>query len=246
MADAAPRRPLAEPSRTAAIDVEGLNTFYGDSHVLHGLSLTADAARVTAVLGRNGVGKTTLVRSIMGICPVKSGTIRLFGEDVSSARPWRRSRAGLAIVPQGRHIFPSLTVRENIDVAVAGSTDFPLDRLLTLFPRLAERINVHAGRLSGGEQQMLAIARALRTSPKVVLMDEPSEGLAVQIVTQVGELVATLRDEGIAVVLVEQNIPLALEAADHVYVMARGQVVFGGDVEEFRAREDVQHAHLGV
>jgi branched-chain amino acid transport system ATP-binding protein len=243
--DGAPAH-TADHAGAPAVDVEELETFYGDSHVLHGLSLTADSGRVTAVLGRNGVGKTTLVRSIMGICPVRSGTVRLFGDDVSRARPWRRSRAGLAIVPQGRHIFPSLTVRENIDVAVAGSTDYPLERLLTLFPRLAERIDVHAGRLSGGEQQMLAIARALRTSPKVVLMDEPSEGLAVQIVAQVGDLVGTLRGEGIAVVLVEQNIPLALEVADHVYVMARGEVVFGGNVEEFRSREDVQHAHLGV
>jgi branched-chain amino acid transport system ATP-binding protein len=233
-----------------ALSVSGINALYGDSHVLHEVSFALASGRVLALLGRNGAGKTTCMSAIIGFLPPRDGEVRLFGEPITRLSPEVISRKGIGFVPQGRRVFASLTVRENLDVArrsrAEAATPWTLARVCELFPRLQERLNQQAGSLSGGEQQMLAIARALMGNPRVLLMDEPSEGLAPLIVAEVGRTIARLKDAGQSIVLVEQNLKLALDLADDVVMLNTGRVVFAGNVAEVRDNEVLLTQHLGV
>lgn len=228
--------------------VEDVHTYYGQSHVLHGLSLTATRGVVTGIVGRNGAGKTTLVRSIVGFTPPRSGRIRLDGKELQGRKPEDIAREGVGLVPQGRRIFPSLTVEEHLRVAASTSErhDWTQDRVYDLFPGLAERTHHLGNQLSGGEQQMLAIARALMTNPQVLIMDEPSEGLAPLVVQDLENRIGELATTGLTIVLVEQNLPLVLNRADHVYVVAKGQVVYEGKPQTLREDHDKRRTHLGV
>ncbi len=234
---------------TEALALSGVDALYGDSHVLHGVSFTLNARRVLALLGRNGAGKTTCMNAIIGFLPPR-GDIRLFGEPIAGLPPEAISRKGVGFVPQGRRIFPTLTVRENLVVAQRSRAEtakpWTLERVCELFPSLNERLQQTAGSLSGGEQQMLAIGRALMGNPRVLLMDEPSEGLAPLIVAEVGRTIARLKEEGQSIVLVEQNIKLALDLADDVAILNTGQVVFSGRVDQVRDNEALITQHLGV
>ena len=229
------------------LELADVHTYYGESHVLQGVSLGVPAGRVVAILGRNGAGKTTLVRTAIGFTPARRGAVRFKGDDITRWPPYRAVAHGMALVPQGRRVFPSLSVLENLDVARrAGGGRWTLDRVLELFPRLRERGPNRAGKLSGGEQQMLAIGRALMTNPDLLLMDEPTEGLAPLIVREVGRIIAELKREGLSILLVEQNLPLALSVADTVHVLSRGQIVHSGTPEALTANEDVKSRYLGV
>ncbi len=237
---------------TDALHLEGIDAFYGDSHVLHGISFTLKPGRLLGLLGRNGAGKTTCMSAIMGFLKPKRGTIALFGEQVSGLAPDTIARKGICLVPQGRRMFRSLTVRENLMVAAqktresGGGPGWTIDRVMQLFPRLKERHAQVAGSLSGGEQQMLAIGRALMGNPRVLLMDEPSEGLAPQIVAEVGRIIAQLKTEGQSIVLVEQNIKLALELADDIAIINTGNVVFRGEAKSIKLDDPIVSQHLGV
>jgi branched-chain amino acid transport system ATP-binding protein len=228
------------------LEVTGVHTYYGESHVLHGVSLAVADGEVLTILGRNGTGKTTLIRSIIGFTPPREGTVRLKGEDVAGWAPYRLVERGVALVPQGRRVFPSLTVRENLDVARRGNGRWSVERVYELFPRLRERAANRANRLSGGEQQMLAIARALMSNPELLLMDEPTEGLAPLLVREVGRVIRELKREGLSILLVEQNLPLALGVADRVHILSRGQIVYSGAPAALAADENVKSRYLGV
>jgi branched-chain amino acid transport system ATP-binding protein len=233
-----------------ALTVSEVDAFYGDSHVLHGVGFTLRAGQLLGLLGRNGAGKTTCMSTIMGFLRPRRGAIALFGEAVAGLAPETIARKGICLVPQGRRVFRSLTVRENLDVARQARADaakpWTIDRVFDVFPRLKERHAQDAGSLSGGEQQMLAIGRALMGNPRVLLMDEPSEGLAPQIVQEVGRTIAQLKAEGLSIVLVEQNIKLTLDLADDVVIVNTGAVVFNGTAAETRANTAVISQHLGV
>jgi branched-chain amino acid transport system ATP-binding protein len=233
---------------TDALDISGIDTFYGDSHVLHGVSFALPPGRLLGLLGRNGAGKTTCMATIMGFLKPRRGAIALFGESVTGLQPDTIARKGICLVPQGRRMFRTLTVRENLMVAAQTrqSGAWSLSRVFDLFPRLKERDAQVAGSLSGGEQQMLAIGRALMGNPRVLLMDEPSEGLAPQIVAEVKRTIAQLKAEGQSIVLVEQNIKLTLDLADDVVVINTGRVVFTGTSAELQANDAVISQHLGV
>jgi len=228
------------------LEVRDVHTFYGDSHVLHGVSLAVADGEVLTILGRNGMGKTTLIRSIIGLTPPREGTVRLKDEDVSGWPPYRLVERGVALVPQGRRVFPSLTVRENLEVARRGNGHWSLERAYELFPRLRERASNRANKLSGGEQQMLAIGRALMGNPEMLLMDEPTEGLAPLLVREVGRVIGELKREGLSILLVEQNLPLALGVADRVHILSRGQIVYTGAPAALAADEEVKSRYLGV
>ena len=227
------------------LEVEGIHTYYEHSHVLHGVSLTVAPGEGVALLGRNGAGKTTLIRSIVGFTPPRAGTVRFEGTVIAGWPPHRIVRRGLALVPQGRRIFAPLTVRENLLLG-ARPGPFSLARALDLFPRLGERADQLGGTLSGGEQQMLAIARALLTNGRLLLLDEPSEGLAPLLVHEIGRIVRRLREEGLAILLVEQNYALAMAVADRVSVMSKGQIVYEGTPADLETREEVKRRYLGV
>jgi branched-chain amino acid transport system ATP-binding protein len=230
------------------LEVDEVHTYYEHSHILHGLTMRAEAGAVTAVLGRNGVGKTTLIRSIIGFTPPRSGKIRFDGESIERTPSHAIARRGVGLVPQGRRIFPSLTVKENLQIGGAGRSggEWTLERVCELFPRLRDRSGHYGGQLSGGEQQMLAIGRALMANPTLLLMDEPSEGLAPLIVRELAATLARLKATGLAIVLVEQNLPVALSVADRAYIISKGRVVFEGDPERIRTDEEVRTRHLGV
>ena len=234
----------------AALAVEGVNALYGDSHVLYDVSFRLAPGRVLALLGRNGAGKTTCINTVIGFLPPRDGAVSLFGEPITRLAPETISSRGVGLVPQGRRIFPSLTVRENLIVAqrsrAGAASPWTIERVFELFPRLHERHQQVAGSLSGGEQQMLAISRALMGNPRVLLMDEPSEGLAPLIVAEVGRTIARLKREGQSILLVEQNVKLALELADDVVILNTGRVVFSGGVDAVRRDADLITQHLGV
>jgi branched-chain amino acid transport system ATP-binding protein len=230
----------------SVLEVAGVHTYYGDSHVLHGVSLTVADGEVLTILGRNGMGKTTLIRSIIGFTAPRQGTVRLKGEDVAGWPPYRLVERGVALVPQGRRVFPSLTVHENLDIARRGNGRWTLERVYELFPRLRERTGNRANKLSGGEQQMLAIGRALMSNPELLLMDEPTEGLAPLLVREVGRVIRELKREGLSILLVEQNLPLALGVADRVHILSRGQIVYAGAPAALAADDDVKSRYLGV
>jgi branched-chain amino acid transport system ATP-binding protein len=236
---------------TEALAIHDVDAFYGDSHVLHRVGFALQPGRLLGLLGRNGAGKTTCMSTIMGFVPPRRGTITLFGEAVAGQSPETIARRGICLVPQGRRVFRSLTVRENLMVAAqqrsgTARNRWSLDRVFQLFTRLEERHSQLAGLLSGGEQQMLAIGRALMGNPRVLLMDEPSEGLAPQIVAEVGRTIAQLKAEGQSIVLVEQNIKLTLDLADDVVIINTGSVVFRGTAAETRANQAMIAQHLGV
>ncbi len=231
------------------ITVDDVHTYRGLSYVLQGITLQADDAQCTALLGRNGMGKTTLIETIMGLLSARDGDITLDGTSLRGKEPFQIAKRGVALVPQGRHVFSSLTVEENLTLAARGNGEpgaWTLERIYDLFPNLSRRRKNRGSDLSGGEQQMLAIGRAVMTNPRVLLMDEPSEGLAPVIVDKVGEVIRLLKQEGLCVFLVEQNYGLAIEVADRLYVLAGGQVVWQGSPAEIEAADDVRHEHLGV
>ena len=220
------------------LKIEGLNTHYGASHILQGVDLDLPKGRVGAILGRNGVGKTTTVKTVMGLVAPTSGRIVLEGADIAGRAPHLVARAGVAYVPEGRLIFPDLTVIENIRVAERRPAKaWPLERLLQLFPSLAERQANSGSQLSGGEQQMLAIARALVSDPKVLLLDEPSQGLAPLVVRELARIIGLLRDAGVTILLIEQNMKLAEAVADELHIMVKGRIVYSADPIRFRADE---------
>src|SRR5580658_4371134 len=222
---------------TAALKAEGLHTYYGKSHILHGVSLEAAEGKITALLGRNGAGKSTTLRSLMGLTPAREGKITIFGEDTTRWPTYRIAASGVGYVPEGRRIFANLSVEENLKVPLERGGPWTRERIYELFPRLAE-CKLNRGRqLSGGEQEMLSIGRALLLNPKLLILDEPSQGLAPLIVREVFRIVTKMRAEGISVLLVEQNVRMSLEVADHAYVLDDGHVVYSGPARELAADE---------
>jgi branched-chain amino acid transport system ATP-binding protein len=231
------------------IEVRDLHTYRGINYVLQGVSLRIGDGTCTVLLGRNGMGKTTLVHTIMGMLRPDQGTIMLDDEELVGRQPFQIAQRGLALVPQGRRIFPSLTVEENLTLAARGGhadRAWTAERVYALFPQLGGRRHHYGSQLSGGEQQMLAIGRALLTNPRLLLMDEPSEGLAPVIVERIGEVLTDLRRGGLGIFLVEQNYGLALAAADAIYILSKGRVVWQGTASELAAADAVRETHLGV
>lgn len=229
--------------------MESCHAYYGDSHILHGVSLEVAAGEIVCVLGRNGAGKTTTILSIMGFLPPRPGRILFENRDLAGLPPYRVARRGFGFVPQERGIFPSLTVRENLTVAArrrGQAARWDLRAIFNLFPRLEERSANLGFQLSGGEQQMLSIARALMLNPKVILLDEPSEGLAPMIVREIMDVMRSLKNDGLAVLLVEQNLRVALATADRHYVMSKGQIHFTGTSAELERNEPVLKSYLSV
>jgi branched-chain amino acid transport system ATP-binding protein len=227
------------------LEVDSIHTYYGESHVLHGVSLRVAPGEAVALLGRNGAGKTTAIRSIVGFTPPRAGRVVFEGQAIERWPAYRIARRGLALVPQGRRIFAPLSVRENLLLG-ARSEGWTLERAFELFPRLRERQAQLGGTLSGGEQQMLAIARALLTNGRLLLLDEPSEGLAPLIVREIGTTLQALKAQRLSLLLVEQNYHLALRVADRVYVMNKGQIVYQGTPAGLEANEEVKRRYLGV
>lgn len=236
--------------------VHDIHTYYGDSYVLHGLNLELSRGRIVVILGRNGMGKTTLIRSIAGLTPPRRGEIVFDGQSLLGKPPYEIAQTGMAIVPQGRRIFKSLTVRENLMLPTSllagrrkddtARKQWTLDSVLEEFPQLSERMDNTGNALSGGEQQMLAIGRALMANPSLILMDEPSEGLSPKLVQKIEEIMRNLRNHGHAILLVEQNLALALSVADSIYVISSGQFVFHGTPEELSRNNEVLDSHVGV
>ena len=228
------------------LEVDDIHTYYGDAYVLQGLSLSLEKGQILGLLGRNGVGKTTLVNSIVGFVPPRRGRIVFKGDDITGLSSFATVRKGMGLVPQGRRVFASLTVEENLKVAKAKEGGWTLGRVYEMFPRLEERRKQRARTLSGGEQQMLAIARGLMTNPDCLIMDEPSEGLAPIIIQHVWQIVTRLKQQGLSILLVEQNAALALQLVDHVHVMSKGRVVYSGAPQELWADDEVKSKYLGI
>jgi branched-chain amino acid transport system ATP-binding protein len=232
----------------AILEVQDIHTYYGDAYVLQGLSLKLEKGQILGLLGRNGVGKTTLVNSIVGFIPPRRGKVVFKDEDITHKSSFETVRTGMGLVPQGRRVFPTLGVEENLLVALRSPErhNWNLERVYDLFPRLRERRLQRAKTLSGGEQQMLAIARALMTNPDCLIMDEPSEGLAPIIIQGVWEAVAKLKQEGMSILLVEQNAHLALKLVDYVHVMSKGQVVYSSTPADLKSNEEIKSSYLGI
>ncbi|HEY2337284.1 MAG TPA: ABC transporter ATP-binding protein [Burkholderiales bacterium] len=228
------------------LEVRNIETFYGLGHILHGLSLQVEEGEVVALLGRNGAGKTTTLRSVTGLTPPRKGEIRYKGRDVAGLEAHQISRLGVALVPETRDIFSFLSVRENLAIARRKASRWQLESVLARFPKLNERMGNKGRELSGGEQQMLAIARALLTGPDLLLLDEPSQGLAPLVVNDVMETIRALKRERVSMLLVEQNAEMALQLADRVYVIDHGSVVFEGTPGKLRADTQVTSMYLGV
>src|SRR5215471_14436052 len=230
------------------LEVQDIHTYYGDAHVLQGLSLRLEQGQILGLLGRNGVGKTTLVNSIVGFNPPRRGRILFKGADITGNSSFATVRCGMGLVPQGRRVFPTLTVEENLVVAERSPErhGWNLARVYALFPRLQERRHQRARTLSGGEQQMLAIGRGLMTNPDCLIMDEPSEGLAPIIIQGLWQAIARLKQEGLSILLVEQNAALALKLVDYVHVMSKGRVVYSAKPDELWANDGVKASYLGI
>jgi branched-chain amino acid transport system ATP-binding protein len=229
------------------LEVRQIHTYYGDSHILQGISFKVDRGKVVGLLGRNGMGKTTLIRSIVGFTPPRQGEVLFKKRDITRWSSDRVINFGLGLVPQGRRVFPSLSVFENLAVANRrNGGPWNLERVMELFPRLGERRAIRAGKLSGGEQQMLAIARALMTNPELLLMDEPTEGLAPLLVREVGRVIENLKSQGLSILLVEQNLPLALRVSDEIHVLSRGRIVFSCLPQALWKNEEIKSKYLGL
>jgi len=231
---------------SAVLEARDVHAFYGKSHILHGVSLHLDEGEIVTVLGRNGAGKTTTMRSLMGLTAVRGGSVSMLGQDVTRWPAYRIARLGVGYVPEGRKIFGNLTVLENLIVPEARPGAWTLDRVFKLFPRLGERKSQLGRQLSGGEQEMLSIARPLLLNPRIMLLDEPSQGLAPLIVQEVMQVVRAMRDEGLSVLLVEQNVPLSLGIADRAYILDDGKVVFSGTAAELAANHELVEKLAGA
>ncbi len=227
------------------LELVDVHSSYGDAHILHGVSLEVGTGAVVALLGRNGMGKTTCVHTIVGLIAARRGKIHFKGKDITGLAPYKISPLGLSLVPQGRRIFPSLSVRENLILGMRGK-GYTLDSIYLLFPVLKDRANHMGYQLSGGEQQMLAIARALLANPDTLLMDEPSEGLAPMIIKAIGDTILKLKEEGLSILLVEQNVPLALKVGDYAYVLHKGKIVHQCTKDELVGNERIQAEYIGV
>ncbi|HEX8966699.1 MAG TPA: ABC transporter ATP-binding protein [Chloroflexota bacterium] len=228
------------------LTVDSIHTYYGDSHILHGVSLDVGAGELVSLLGRNGAGKTTTIRSIIGFNRPRAGRVVFEGRDVTHHQAYQIAAAGVGLVPQGRRIFAPLTVKENLVFAERKGGPWTLERVYELFPRLRERQHNQGNALSGGEQQMLAIGRALLMNPRLLLLDEPSEGLAPLVMREIGAVIAELKASGIAILLAEQNLALALAISDRCYVLNKGEVVHAAPAEAIRNAPDIKHRYLGV
>ncbi|WP_202320442.1 ABC transporter ATP-binding protein [Archaeoglobus neptunius] len=233
------------------LNVSGLESGYGEMQVLWGVDLEVKEKSVTVVLGPNGAGKSTTLKTIFGTLKPWSGRVEYIGEDVTNTPPHKKVELGITFVPEGRHLFPNMTVKDNLLMGAylkkaEEKLEESLELVYTLFPRLKERETQKAGTLSGGEQQMLAIARALMTSPNLILMDEPSQGLAPKLVKEVFETILRLKDEGLTILLVEQNVFASLEISDYAYVLHEGKIAFGGTVDEVKESDEIKKAYLGV
>lgn len=227
------------------LELMNVHTYYGEVPILHGISLEVKAGTVVALLGRNGMGKTTTVRSIIGFTPPRSGMVRFQGNEIQGLPPYKICQMGLGLVPQGRGIFPSLSVEENLFIGARGK-GWNLEKTYSFFPILKMRAKHKGNLLSGGEQQMLCIARALLTNPDLVLMDEPSEGLAPLIIRKIAEIILQLKESGVSILLVEQNLPMALGVSDYVYLVSKGEIVYQSTPDELRNSKDIQVKHLAV
>lgn len=226
-----------------------VHAYYGQSYVLQGVSLSVEKGNIVAVVGRNGMGKTTTLHCIMGFVPPRRGDILYGGKNIARLPSHKIAQMGIALVPQGRRIFPSLSVKENLSIATRGKKGeggWSSERIYKLFPVLKDRGRLKGNQLSGGEQQMLAIARALVSNPQLLLMDEPSEGLAPMLVREIARTIRELREEGLSILLVEQNVQMALALADHVYVISRGKVVHDSRAQDFGANREIVSRYLGV
>jgi branched-chain amino acid transport system ATP-binding protein len=232
------------------LDVRDIHTHIGESYILQGVSMEVPAGRVVALLGRNGVGKTTLIHSINGFRPIRTGSIRFQGTEISTLPAHRIVQSGIALVPQGRRIFSSLTVGENLEVPYRcpsrGDEGFTTEKVYEIFPALKLRQNHRGDKLSGGEQQMLATARALVSRPQLLLMDEPSEGLAPKLVREMADIITGLKAQGLTILLVEQKLSFVLEVADYAYVMSKGKIVYASTPDDLWRNEDVKARHLGI
>ena len=229
------------------LTLSDVHTYYGESYVLHGISMRVKERTVVALLGRNGMGKTTTIRSITGVTPPRSGVVRFKEREITHLKPHEIAQIGIGLIPQGRRIFPSLSVKENLTMAarMRGKVDgWSLDQVYNHFPLLKERENLKGALLSGGEQQMLAIGRALMTNPDLLLMDEPSEGLAPLIVRDIGSIIRQLKEEGLSILLVEQNLPMALGVADYAYIISKGIIVYESTPRELEANEEIKAKYL--
>jgi len=233
-------------SATVTLQAEDLHTFYGKSHILHGVGLEVREGEIVTLLGRNGAGKSTTLRSLMGLTHAREGAVRIFGQATTDWPPYRIAGLGVGYVPEGRRVFPNLTVEENLKVPMDRPGPWTIARIYELFPRLAQRKSNKGRQLSGGEQEMLAIARALLINPKLILLDEPSQGLAPLIVQEVFKTIITARKEGISILLVEQNVRAAVEIADRAYVLDDGKVVWSGEAAEFAKDEERVRSLAGV
>lgn len=231
------------------LELIDIHTYYGESYVLRGVSLHISEGSVVALLGRNGMGKTTAIRSIIGFTPHRRGQILFQGKEMRDLSPNKIARLGIGLIPQGRYIFPSLSVKENLTMSARGTgkaDSWSLDKVYALFPILKERSSSRGTLLSGGEQQMLAIGRALMTNPQLILMDEPSEGLAPLIVKEVGKVIAQLKQKGFSILLVEQNLSMALKVADYLYILSNGEVVYESTPEQLRSNDEIKAKYIGV
>jgi branched-chain amino acid transport system ATP-binding protein len=232
------------------IEARGLHSYYGASHILHGVDFTLRRGEAVGLMGRNGMGKTTLLRTMLGFLRPREGAVRVMGRDATLTAPHRIARMGLAYVPEGRGIFPNLTVRENLVMAarsgIAGRRDWTLERVLATFPRLAERIGHGGGQLSGGEQQMLTIGRALMTNPEALILDEATEGLAPRIAADIWAIVRTVRASGIAAVIVDKNFAAVNAITDRNVILVKGEVVFEGAASDLKAQPELHQRYLGV
>jgi branched-chain amino acid transport system ATP-binding protein len=231
------------------LELLDIHTYYGESYVLCGVSLKISGGSVVALLGRNGMGKTTAIRSIIGFTPPRRGRVWYGEKDITALPPEKIAKLGIGLVPQGRYIFPSLSVKENLTMAARGASkadSWSLDEVYSLFPILKERSGCRGTLLSGGEQQMLAIGRALMTNPRLILMDEPSEGLAPLIVKEVGKIIYQLKGKGFSILLVEQNLPMALKVADYLYILSNGRIVYESTPDRLRSNDEVKAKYIGV
>lgn len=231
------------------LELKDIHTYYGDSYILQGVSLKIDDGSVVALLGRNGMGKTTTIRSIIGLAPPRRGEVIFKGQNIAGLPPYVIAQKGVGLVPQGREIFPSLSVKENLTMAARGKNkekDWNLDKIYSFFPILKQRAGNKGNLLSGGEQQMLTVARALMTNPDLLMLDEPSEGLAPIIVQEIGKIIGQIKQSGLSILLVEQNLNMALGLADYVYIISKGQIVYESTPDKLKDNEDIKAKYLGI